>query len=237
MDVIRVERVDKIFGKINALRGVSLNVPDGCILGLIGPNGAGKTTLLNTINGLYKPDGGHIYFENRDITQMEIYEIAQLGISRTFQIVRTFRRLSVIENMFAAAIYSKHESRFHLERAETLLAFVGLLEKRDQYAYELSGGQQKLLEFARALMPDPKSILMDEPFAGVHPEIKGQLRDNIKEMNKKEKKTFVVVSHDMESIEDLCHRLVVLNIGEKLTEGSTQEVLSSKKVLDAYLGE
>lgn len=237
MDLIRIEQVTKNFGEINALRRVSLNVPSGCILGLIGPNGAGKTTLLNTINGVYKPDGGHIYFEDRDLSDLEVHEIAQLGISRTFQIVRTFRRLSALENMFAASIYSKHESRLDLERAEDLLKFVGLLEKRDQYAYELSGGQQKLLEFARALMPDPKTILMDEPFAGVHPEIKGQLRDNIREMNKREKKTFIVVSHDMESIEDLCHRLVVLNIGEKLAEGETKDVLSSKEVIDAYLGE
>ncbi|NIS70238.1 MAG: ATP-binding cassette domain-containing protein [Proteobacteria bacterium] len=237
MDLIRIEQVTKNFGEINALRSVSLNVPSGCILGLIGPNGAGKTTLLNTINGVYKPDGGHIYFEDRDLSDLEVHEIAQLGISRTFQIVRTFRRLSALENMFAASIYSKHESRLDLERAEDLLKFVGLLEKRDQYAYELSGGQQKLLEFARALMPDPKTILMDEPFAGVHPEIKGQLRDNIREMNKREKKTFIVVSHDMESIEDLCHRLVVLNIGAKLAEGETKEVLSSKDVIDAYLGE
>lgn len=237
MDLIRIEQVTKNFGEINALRSVSLNVPSGCILGLIGPNGAGKTTLLNTINGVYKPDGGHIYFEDRDLSDLEVHEIAQLGISRTFQIVRTFRRLSALENMFAASIYSKHESRLDLQRGEDLLKFVGLLEKKDQYAYELSGGQQKLLEFARALMPDPKTILMDEPFAGVHPEIKGQLRDNIREMNKREKKTFIVVSHDMESIEDLCHRLVVLNIGAKLAEGETKEVLSSKDVIDAYLGE
>ncbi len=235
--MIRIEQVTKNFGEINALRSVSLNVPSGCILGLIGPNGAGKTTLLNTINGVYKPDGGHIYFEDRDLSDLEVHEIAQLGISRTFQIVRTFRRLSTLENMFAASIYSKHESRLDLQRGEDLLKFVGLLEKKDQYAYELSGGQQKLLEFARALMPDPKTILMDEPFAGVHPEIKGQLRDNIREMNKREKKTFIVVSHDMESIEDLCHRLVVLNIGAKLAEGETKEVLSSKDVIDAYLGE
>ncbi len=235
--MIRIEQVTKNFGEINALRSVSLNVPSGCILGLIGPNGAGKTTLLNTINGVYKPDGGHIYFEDRDLSDLEVHEIAQLGISRTFQIVRTFRRLSALENMFAASIYSKHESRLDLQRGEDLLKFVGLLEKKDQYAYELSGGQQKLLEFARALMPDPKTILMDEPFAGVHPEIKGQLRDNIREMNKREKKTFIVVSHDMESIEDLCHRLVVLNIGAKLAEGETKEVLSSKDVIDAYLGE
>ncbi|MFQ6077553.1 MAG: ABC transporter ATP-binding protein [Thermodesulfobacteriota bacterium] len=200
MDIIRVEKVIKNFGRITAVKSVSLNIPAGCILGLIGPNGAGKTTLLNTINGVYRPDDGQIYFEERDLTQLEVHEIAQQGISRTFQIVRILRRLSVIENMFAASVYLTDERRLVRTRAEGLLKFVGLLEKRDQYAYELSGGQQKLLEFARALVLNPKTILMDEPFAGVHPEIKGQLRDNIREMNEREKKTFVVVSHDMESI-------------------------------------
>jgi branched-chain amino acid transport system ATP-binding protein len=234
--IINIVDVKKSFAGVLALNGVSFSVPQRSMFGLIGPNGAGKTTLINVINGVYKPDGGEIHFGTTRLDGMAIYDIAQLGISRTFQVARIFRRMSVLENMVAPTIFLKERSETLKNRVMELLDFVGLSGKRDQYAFELSGGQQKLLEFARALVTDPQLVLMDEPFAGVHPEIKAQLIDNIKELNEKGK-TFIIVSHDMRSISDLCTHVVVLNYGEKLTEGPPEEVLTDEQVIEAYLGD
>jgi branched-chain amino acid transport system ATP-binding protein len=234
--IVNIVDIRKSFAGVLALNGVSFSVPEKSIFGLIGPNGAGKTTLINVINGVYKPEAGEIHFAGTRLNDLPIYDIAQLGISRTFQIARIFRRMSVLENMVAPTIWLKESSERLRNRVMGLLDFVGLSGKRDQYAFELSGGQQKLLEFARALVTDPQLVLMDEPFAGVHPEIKAQLIDNIKQLNK-EGKTFIIVSHDMRSISDLCTQLVVLNFGEKLTEGPPEEVLTDEQVIEAYLGE
>ena len=234
--IIEIEDVKKSFAGVRALNGVSFSVPEKSIFGLIGPNGAGKTTLINVINGVYKPEAGEIRFAGTRLNDLPIYEIAQLGISRTFQIARVFRRMSVLENMVAPTIFLKESTTRLKNRIFELLDFVGLAGKKDQYALELSGGQQKLLEFARSLVTDPQLVLMDEPFAGVHPEIKAQLIDNIKELNGRGK-TFIIVSHDMRSIADLCTQAVVLNFGEKLSEGATQQVLNDEKVIEAYLGE
>ena len=234
--IVNIVDIKKSFAGVLALNGVSFSVPQRSMFGLIGPNGAGKTTLINVINGVYKPDRGEIHFGTIRLNDMAIYDIAQLGISRTFQVARIFRRMSVLENMVAPTIFLKESSERLKNRVMELLDFVGLSGKRDQYAFELSGGQQKLLEFARALVTDPQLVLMDEPFAGVHPEIKAQLIDNIKELNEKGK-TFIVVSHDMRSISDLCTQVVVLNFGEKLTEGPPEEVFTNEQVIEAYLGD
>ena len=234
--MIHVVEVKKSFTGIQALNGVSFSVPEKTICGLIGPNGAGKTTLINVINGVYKPDWGEIRFGTNNLHTMPIYDIAQLGISRTFQVARIFRRMSVLENLLAPTIFLKDSSSTIKKRVMDLLDFVGLSEKKGQYAFELSGGQQKLLEFARSLVTDPLLILMDEPFAGVHPEIKSRLIDNIKELNQKGK-TFIIVSHDMRSISDLCSQVVALNVGQKLMEGPPEKVLTDEQVIQAYLGE
>jgi ABC-type branched-subunit amino acid transport system ATPase component len=234
--IVNIVDIKKSFAGVVALNGVSFSVPERSMFGLIGPNGAGKTTLINVINGVYKPERGEIHFGPTRLNDMAIYDIAQLGISRTFQVARVFRRMSVLENMVAPTIFLKESSDRVKTRVMELLDFVGLSGKRDQYAFELSGGQQKLLEFARALVTDPQLVLMDEPFAGVHPEIKAQLIDNIKELNEKGK-TFIVVSHDMRSISDLCTHVVVLNFGEKLTEGPPEQVLTDEQVIEAYLGD
>ncbi len=234
--IVNIVDIKKSFAGVLALNGVSFSVPQRSMFGLIGPNGAGKTTLINVINGVYKPDRGEIHFGTIRLNDMAIYDIAQLGISRTFQVARIFRRMSVLENMVAPTIFLKESSERLKNRVMELLDFVGLSGKRDQYAFELSGGQQKLLEFARALVTDPQLVLMDEPFAGVHPEIKAQLIDNIKELNEKGK-TFIIVSHDMRSISDLCTQVVVLNFGEKLTEGPPEEVFTNEQVIEAYLGD
>lgn len=229
-EIIRVLKVVKSFKGVLALNSVSLSVGSGEMLGVIGPNGAGKTTLINVINGIYKPDSGQILFNGIGLNQLSVHQIARLGVARTFQIARIFRRLSVLDNLLASSF--EREAK---ERALMLLDFVGLLDKRDQYAFELSGGQQKLLEFARALIARPKVVLMDEPFAGVHPEVRDKLIESIKEMNRSGV-TFLVVSHDMQTISELCPRLVVLVAGEKVAEGGPEEVLGSEAVIEAYLG-
>ncbi len=235
--LIRIQNVVKDFKGVRALSGVSFDVPPTAIYGLIGPNGAGKTTLINVINGVYGADEGDIYFKGRNIINLRSYEIAQMGISRTFQIARVFKRMTVMENMLSPYVVIKKDRSHILDRANELLEFVGLWDKRDQYAIELSGGQQKLLEFARALMPDPELLLMDEPFAGIHPELRRKLMDLIRRLNVEYKKTFLIVSHDMRSISELCQHVVVLNFGTKLAEGNTQEILKDEKVIEAYLGE
>jgi branched-chain amino acid transport system ATP-binding protein len=234
--VMNIIKVTKSFVGIRALNEVSFPVPERNICGLIGPNGAGKTTLINVINGVYRPEAGAIEFGNIKLNELPIYDVAQLGIARTFQIARVFRRMTVFENMLAPTIFLKESSSVLKNRITELLEFVGLFEKRDQYALELSGGQQKLLEFARALVTNPKMVLMDEPFAGVHPEIRAQLIDNIKALNQKGK-TFIIVSHDMRSIAELCNQVIVLNYGQKLMEGRPETVLNDEKVIQAYLGE
>jgi branched-chain amino acid transport system ATP-binding protein len=235
--IIQIDGVQKSFSGVQALYGVSFSIPEKCILGLIGPNGAGKTTLINVINGVYKPDGGEIHYRAKRLNDMNVYDIAQLGISRTFQVARVFRRMSVLENMVAPTIFLKESSSRIKKRIMDLLHFVGLSDKAEQYAFELSGGQQKLLEFARALITDPQLVLMDEPFAGVHPEIRNQLIANVQELNQQRGKTFIIVSHDMRSISELCTHIVVLNFGQKLMEGPPETVLMDEKVIQAYLGE
>jgi len=208
--ILTITGIKKSFHGVRALDGITINVPKECIFGVIGPNGAGKSTLLNLINGIYRPEAGEIRYKHERLNEMKIFHIARLGISRTFQVPRIFRRLSVKENLLASSIRPAKRSVDVNARIAGLLEFVGLAAKQDQYAYELSGGQQKLLEFARALIADPALLLMDEPFAGVHPEIKERLINNIKQLNRGGK-TFVIVSHDMRSVSELCHRLVVLN--------------------------
>lgn len=234
--ILRMEGVSKSFSGVQALYGVSLSVPEGAVWGLIGPNGAGKTTLLNVINRVLEPDEGNLFFGAARLNDFRVYHLAKLGISRTFQVPRVFRRMSVWDNMLAPTVAVKEDYSVQKKRIDELLHFVGLAGKREQYAHELSGGQQKLLEFARALVTDPALILMDEPFAGVNPGIKAQLIDLIKEMNGRGK-TFILVSHDMRSVSDLCPQVTVLNFGLKLTEGPTDKVFSDERVIEAYLGE
>jgi ABC-type branched-subunit amino acid transport system ATPase component len=235
-DVIKIRGIRKSFAGVQALVDVTLGVPERTVYGIIGPNGAGKSTLLNVINGVYEPEAGEILFGATRLNDVKIHHVAKLGISRTFQVARVFRRMSVMENLLAPTIILGEPRALIRERILSLLDFVGLTEKRDQYAYELSGGQQKLLEFARALVTDPTLLLMDEPFAGVHPEIKARLIENIKVLNGRGK-SFILVSHDMRSVSELCHRVAVLNYGEKLTEGTPETVLNDERVVEAYLGE
>lgn len=237
MVLLEVKNVTKRFGGLVALDSVSVNVDKGEIRGLIGPNGSGKTTLLNVISGFYTLDSGAVYLNGERLNGLKPNEIAIKGIGRTFQIPKLFRKMSVLENLlvpaYAKGVYSSRKEM--LERAKELLNFVGLYHLKDEYAANLSGGQQKLLEFARALMLSPNVILADEPFAGVHEVVKRKIIDVVKEMHQKDV-TFIIVSHDIASVFDLCERLTVLAAGKKIAEGTPEEIKNNPKVVEAYLG-
>ncbi len=226
----------KAFGGVVALDGVSFDVDSDEVVCLIGPNGAGKTTMLNLVNGILTPDQGQVHFAGERVDGKKPYALARKGIGRTFQVPRIFRRLTVAENVITPVIHRGRIKQSVRSRGQELLRFVDLEVKADGYASDLSGGQQKLLEFARALMPEPSLLLMDEPFAGVHPEIKAKMIKLIKELNERHGKTFLVVSHDMSVVSDIADRVIVMNNGLKLVEGTPENVLGDARVIQAYLG-
>jgi branched-chain amino acid transport system ATP-binding protein len=210
-------------------------VPRGTILGLIGVNGSGKTTVMNCINGLYKADGGSVTFDGAEVLGKTPHEIARLGIGRTFQVPRVFRRMTLIDNLLVPALDSDESNDELAARAHGLLEATQLAELRHHYAEELSGGQQKLLELARVMMFDPALVLLDEPFAGVNPSLCRLLIERIEALLQ-DGTTFVLVSHDLTSIYRLSDHILVLNEGQGIAEGSVDEVRSDPKVIEAYLG-
>jgi branched-chain amino acid transport system ATP-binding protein len=248
--MLSVRDVKKSFGGVEALRGCSLTVEKGTITGLIGPNGAGKTTLFNVISGLYQPDQGEILFEGKRIDGLPPFQIARQGLVRTFQISRGLKRMTVLENLM---VYGQGQSGENLpnlwfhwkevksqeqalrKKALRILEFLNLIDLRDAYASELSGGQKKLLELARVLMADPRIILLDEPGAGVNPTLMKEIVARILQL-KEEGMTFLLIEHDMDLVLSLCHPVIVLTEGKKLTEGPFEEIRKDPRVLEAYLG-
>lgn len=248
--MLSVRDVKKSFGGVEALRGCSLTVEKGTITGLIGPNGAGKTTLFNVISGLYRPEQGEILFEGRRIDGLPPFQIARQGLLRTFQISRGLKRMTVLENLM---VYGqgqsgenlpnlwlrwrevKNQERALREKALRILDFLNLIDLRDAYAQELSGGQKKLLELGRVLMADPKIILLDEPGAGVNPTLMKEIVARILQL-KEQGMTFLLIEHDMDLVLSLCHPVIVLSEGKKLTEGAFEEIRKDPRVLEAYLG-
>jgi branched-chain amino acid transport system ATP-binding protein len=225
----------KHFGGLVAVDHLSFTVPRGTILGLIGVNGSGKTTVMNCINGLYKADGGSVTFDGAEVLGKTPHEIARLGIGRTFQVPRVFRRMTLIDNLLVPALDSDESNDELAARAHGLLEATQLAELRHHYAEELSGGQQKLLELARVMMFDPALVLLDEPFAGVNPSLCRLLIERIEALLQ-DGTTFVLVSHDLTSIYRLSDHILVLNEGQGIAEGSVDEVRSDPKVIEAYLG-
>ena len=238
--MLEVTDLVKDFGGIRAVDRLSFKVGENELLGIIGPNGSGKTTTINLISGALKPTAGRITFRGRRIDGLPSYEIAKRGIGRTFQVTQVFRRMSVMENMLVPALSIPKSDggseTDQTERALEILKFLKIDHLKNEYARNLSGGQQKLLELGRILMLDPEVIMLDEPFAGVHPKLKMEIHDYIREMHR-EGRTFIIISHDLQSIFNLSRRLIVLSEGRKICDGTPQEVKEDERVVEAYLGE
>jgi branched-chain amino acid transport system ATP-binding protein len=236
MSLLTATGVVKRFGGVLAVDDFSLNLEAGQVVAVIGPNGAGKSTFMNVLSGLYRADGGEIRLGAQPIHSLKPAQIARLGVGRTFQIPRVFRRLTVMENVLVPVAHREVISGGIRERARELLDLVNLSDKADQYARELSGGQQKLLELARALMAEPQLVLMDEPFAGVHPELKQTLIEAVRVANREGETTFLIVSHEMPVVAALCGWVFAMHLGRNYLAGPPDEVLNDERLVDIYLG-
>jgi ABC-type branched-subunit amino acid transport system ATPase component len=235
--VLRVTDVHRRFGGIAAVRGVGFEVGAGTVLGVIGPNGSGKTTLVNLVTGAYRPNQGTIHVGATETTRRSAHAIAALGVARTFQNPRVFQTLTVRQNLLVSVAHrTGHDGlRSLLPEVDRWLGLVGLAEFGERVAAELSGGQQKLVEFARAMVHAPKVVLMDEPFAGVHPHVKDVLHEQITAAAQRGT-VFVVVSHEVPDLVRLSHRFVCMAGGQVLADGAPEEVCRRRDVVDAYLG-
>lgn len=243
--LLEVRNVSKSFGGVVANRDISLEVPKGRIYGLIGPNGSGKTTLFNSIVGYHPIDAGSIRFKSREISRMQVPDIARLGLLRTFQQTRIYGKMTCVENMLIS-VSERNRSFFDLftsqtegeavEKAEELLEFVGLYEKRHLAAGTLSFGQQKLLEFAMALMNEPDMLLLDEPTAGINPTLINGLIDRLRRANAEFGITLFVIEHNMRAIMTLAEHIFCLAHGELLADGPPEKIQYDQRVIDAYLG-
>ena len=230
--ILKIEEVVKKFGEVPALDHCSFDIERGSITGLIGPNGAGKTTLFNLITGVLQPDTGHVYFKGEDITGRKPHEIARKGVGRTYQIIRVFPGMTLLENLI---VVGKGKESSVIERAMELLDLVKLVDKKDDYASELSFGQQKLLSLAQVLMLDAELILLDEPAAGINPTLQNELMTLIHQLNS-QGKTFMIVEHDMNVIMSHCGHAIALNYGQKIAEGTCKEIQDNETLLEHYFG-
>ncbi len=249
---LRVEGLEKRFGGITAVDGVSFSVDAGSLTGLIGPNGAGKSTTFNCIAGVHRPDGGVVEFNGTDITGRKPYQIAHSGLVRTFQIARELQEMTVLENLMLAPLDQQGETLWRSvapiarrevaaeerelrERVWETLELFEIDHLAHEYAGTLSGGQRKLLEMARALMTDPDMVLLDEPLAGVNPSLEVKLLDRIHDL-RAEGYTFLLVEHDMDIIMEHCEHVIVMHQGQNLAQGPPAEITSNERVIEAYLG-
>jgi len=230
------EGIVKRFGGLTALDHVSFEIEAGELVGLIGPNGSGKTTFLNVLSGFYRPEQGSVSFEGRSIVGREPSALATAGIARSFQVTKIFRRISVLENLLVPGLTNWSAAlRKAAEKGHAILDGLELGRLAREPAANLSGGQAKLLEFGRLMMLEPKLVLLDEPFGGVHPKLKHLMHDTIRDWNARGT-SIILISHDMGSIFDLCRRIVALQNGRVIANGPPEAVRSDPAVLQAYLG-
>ena len=242
--IIDVRRVSKAFGGVVANKDVSMKVRSGTITGLIGPNGSGKTTLFNSIVGYHPIDEGSIQFEGEEISRLPVQQIARRGLLRTFQQTRIYGAMNGVENMLISLPHRKMSiwdalktyTKEDYERADRLLEFVGLYEKRMLKSGDLSFGQQKLLEFAMALMNEPTCLLLDEPTAGINPTLINGLIDRLRRANTEFGITLFVIEHNMRVIMNMAETIYCLAHGEMLAQGTPDEIQNDQRVIDAYLG-
>jgi len=246
--ILEVNDIEKSFGGIKALDGVSVSIENNTISGLIGPNGSGKTTLLNTVSGFLAPDKGTVYFGGKDITSLPPFQVSRLGMTRTFQITRLFRGMTVLESMLLASktqddglfpVFFNRKKLMETERRDVqkaveILDFLEIEHMKHEYAVALSGGQQKLLSLGMALMADPRMVLLDEPVAGVNPTLANKIFEKV--MLEKEKRTFLVVEHNIDILMNFCDIIYVMNKGRSVASGTPDEVQRNETVIDVYLG-
>lgn len=242
--ILEGRNVTKRFGGVVALEGVDFAVHEGEMAGLIGPNGSGKTTLFDCLTRVQDVDAGRIFFKEEDITRRKPHEVAHMGLARTFQVMRVYRSMTVLDNMLVSRQWdgarlwhklSKPDPEVET-RAWELLEFLTLDLLAQEEAGHLSGGQQRLLEIGMALMPDPEVVLLDEAASGVNPTLIETIKDRLRRLNEEEGRTFLLIEHNIRFISDLCQRVIVLNSGQKLAEGTPDEISQDQAVIEAYFG-
>lgn len=235
---LEVERITKSFEGLCVLQDVAFGLSKEEIIGLIGPNGAGKTTLFNIITGIYTPNSGRIWFRGKDLVGLKPHQICRRGIARTFQLVRIFPSMTVLENVLVGALYGKVDTkRRALDQALECLKLLSLLEKKDTITTHLTYSDKRLLEIARALAADPGVALLDEPLAGLNPSETVKLTTLIQELRDKKGITILWIEHKMDAILNTCDRIIVLDYGKKIAEGKPKDIVNNEEVIEAYLGE
>lgn len=242
--LLEARNVSKRFGGLVAVDNVDIHVNTGEMVGLIGPNGSGKTTLFDCLSRVQTVDEGTVVFDGVDITRKPPHKVAHLGLARTFQVIRVYRDLTVLENMelslqwnnISATQMFRKPDQATREKADQLIDFLLLTRLRNEQAGTLSGGQRRLLEIGMSLMSDPKLVLLDEATSGVNPSLVEEIKERLVILNKERGVTFLLVEHDIRFVKDLCDRVVVLNYGAKLAEGSPQEIMDNPAVIEAYFG-
>ena len=236
--------VSKFFGGLAALSQVDFAVYPREVMGLIGPNGSGKTTLFDCLSRVQNISEGEVFFKGENITNKKPYQVAHMGLSRTFQVIRVYPKMTVLENMLLSRQYGgqgllklfRPSPPDTEERARELVSFLMLESVVNEKAGNLSGGQKRLLEIGMALMPDPDIILLDEATSGVNPTLIEEIKDRIRELNEVYEKAFLLIEHNIQFISDLCSRVFVLNYGQKLVEGTPQDIMANDAVIEAYFG-